>query len=264
MNDLQIVNLEQMDIAMWNFEQLKGELSKALSLYETMVYTDETIKTAKNNKATLAKAKKLIEDKRKEYKARCLAPYEALEPQMKELVSMIEEQRVLIDDVVKDYTERQKQEKEATVRTYYNKKAFVLGELADALYGKILNPKWLNASTAKSKYEEEMQTAINQALQDIHDIKAMESPFITTLLETYVDTLSIEKVKEKQEELVAVTQKAGFSQTSESVVTTSVDVKQKITSDTLQGVTVKIYGNTNQMNQIYDFMKAIGVNYEIQ
>ena len=229
MNDLQIVNLEQMDVAMWNFEQLKGELSKALSLYETMVYTDETIKTAKNNKATLAKAKKLIEEKRKEYKAKCLAPYEALEPQIKELVLMIEEQRVMIDDVVKDYTERQKQEKEAEVRTYYNKKAFVLGELADALYGKILNPKWLNVSTSKSKYQEEMQTAINQALQDIRDIKAMESPFVATLLEKYVDTLSIEEVKAKQEELITVTKKAGFSQTSESALETTVASKKEQT-----------------------------------
>ena len=256
MNDLQIVNLEQMDIAMWNFEQLKGELSKALSFYETMVYTDETIKTAKNNKATLAKAKKLIEDKRKAYKAKCLAPYEALEPQMKELVSMIEEQRVTIDNVVKDYIERQKQEKEAEVRAYYNKKAFVLGELADTLYGKILSPKWLNVSTSKAKYEEEIQVAINSALQDINDIKAMESPFVETLLEKYVDTLSIEQVKAKQEELTIATKKALF--------VTPVVPKQERKSDTVEGVNVKIYATDNQMNQIYDFMKAIGVSYEIQ
>ena len=68
------------------------------------------------------KAKKVIEDCRKAYKAQCLAPYEALEPQVKELVSMIEEQRLLIDETVKEYENRQKQEKEVAVKTYYDKK----------------------------------------------------------------------------------------------------------------------------------------------
>lgn len=56
-----------------------------------------------------------MQDQRKAYKAKCLAPYEALEPQIKEIVGMIEEQRVAIDDVVKDFTERQKAEKEIII-----------------------------------------------------------------------------------------------------------------------------------------------------
>ena len=115
MNELQIVNLEQTDITTWNFAGLKEELSRALSVYKTTVYTDETIKMAKDDKAKLAKAKKIVEDQRKAYKAKCLAPYEALEPQIKEIVGMIEEQRVAIDDVVKDFTERQKAEKEIII-----------------------------------------------------------------------------------------------------------------------------------------------------
>lgn len=139
MNELQIIDLEQTDITTWNFAGLKEELSRALSVYKTTVYTDETIKMAKEDKAKLAKAKKIVEDQRKAYKAKCLAPYEVLEPQIKEIVGMIEEQRVAIDDVVKDFTERQKAEKEEIVRKYYEKKAFVLGDLATPLFEKILD-----------------------------------------------------------------------------------------------------------------------------
>ena len=64
MNELQIVTLEQTDITTWNFAQLKEELGKALSVYKNAVYTDETIKMAKDDKAKLAKAKKIVEDQR--------------------------------------------------------------------------------------------------------------------------------------------------------------------------------------------------------
>ena len=120
MNELQIVALEQNDITTWNFEQIKDNLESALAVYENTVYTDETIKSAKDDKATLAKAKKLIEDRRKAYKEQCLAPYTAIAPKIKELVFMIEEQRLLIDDVVKDYTDRQRVRCLSPLQKYYS------------------------------------------------------------------------------------------------------------------------------------------------
>ena len=99
MAELQVINLEGTEITRWDFALLKSELEQKLELYKTLVYTDDNIKSAKNDRTTLNKAKKVIEDCRKAYKAQCLAPYEALEPQVKELVAMIEEQRLLIDEI---------------------------------------------------------------------------------------------------------------------------------------------------------------------
>lgn len=264
MDELQIVNLEQTEITSWDFDQINEELAKALSVYKGIVYTDESIKSAKEDKATLNKAKKLVEDQRKEYKAKCLAPYGALEPKVKELVAMIEEQRVLIDDVVKDYTERQKQEKEAEVKKYYDKKAFVLGNLAEDLYPKLLDQKWLNASMSKAKYEEGVQMAINNALNDINTIKAMESPFVDTLLEKYVATLSVEDAKAIHQELMDSVNKAGLTRQAAPVEPVPAQPKVEVKSNSEEGVSLNVYASQNQMNQICDFMKAIGVTYKIQ
>ena len=106
MNELQIIKLENTDIIGWNFAMLRAELQSRLDTYAGIIYTDETIKDAKNDRTTLNKVKKVIEDARKAYKARCLAPYDALEPEIKELVDMVEKQRVLIDETVKDYETR--------------------------------------------------------------------------------------------------------------------------------------------------------------
>lgn len=268
MEDLQIVNLENTDIGGWNLALLKTQLEQRLAYYKGMVYTDDSIKSAKDDRTTLNKAKKIIEDARKAYKAKCLEPYEALEPQVKELVDMLETQRGLIDDTVKDYENRQKAEKEAEIRAYYNKKAFVLGEYAETLYDKLLDAKWLNASTTKAKYEEGVQLAINNALSDINAIKAMDSPFVDTLIETYISSLSLEQVKVKNEELTAAHNKAGLSQVPISENVSSVQAvpnqEAKPVTSTDEGTLLRIHATQYQLIQITDFMKAIGVTFETE
>ena len=262
MEKLQLVNLEQKEITSWDFGALKEELSRALSVYKTATYTDDTIKFAKEDKAKLAKTKKILEDQRKAFKAKCMEPYNALEPEIKDLVSMIEEQRVAIDEVVKDYTERKKAEKEKEIRAYYDKKAHVLGDLAAPLYEKILNPKWLNASSRK-KYQEEMQTKINEVSHDIQTLMAQESPFEETVIEKYVATLSVEEAKAKQEELMLAASKAGLCQSKENSPVVP-ETQKEIIIDSEDGILVKMYGSKNQITQMMDFAKAIGVKIVIQ
>ena len=266
MNELSIVGLENTEITSWDFEKIKTELSQALSVYKNMVYTDESIKSAKDDKSVLAKAKKMVEDQRKAYKAKCLAPYNEIELQIKEIVAMIEEHRVLIDEVVKDYTDRQKQEKLTAIKAYYDKKAFVLGVDAERLFERLLDPKWLNASTAKKKYEEEIQLAINKAATDLEAVRKMESPFVDTLIDTYCETCSIEQVQQKQDELQAAYDKAGLSNqmvTEPAQSATKPVISDAMPADTNDGVVIKVYGSKNQLTQVTDFMKAIGVRFEV-
>lgn len=268
MNDLQIIKLENTDISGWNFAMLRGELQSRLDTYAGIIYTDETIKDAKNDRTTLNKVKKVIEDARKAYKARCLAPYDALEPEIKELIDMVEKQRGLIDETVKDYETRQKEAKELEVRKYYDRKAVVLGNLADGLYPKLFDKKWTNATTARAKYEEGIMAAINKAAEDIDAIRSMSSPFVDTLLEVYTETLSMEQVKAKQAELDEAAKKASLTTVEEAAEVLGSPVgaavkAERASANAEDGVAMKIYATQNQMNQITDFMKAIGVRYEL-
>ena len=260
---MQLADLEQTDITAWDFERIKEELAKALSVYETSVYTDETIKLAKEDKAKLAKLKKAVEDQRKAFKAKCLEPYNALEPQVKELVSMIEDQRVAIDDVIKEYTERNKTQKESEIRAYYDKKAHVLGEFAAPLYDKILDPKWLNSSSG-TKYREEMQYKITAVLEDIDKIKSINSPFIDTILKKYIETLSVDEAMAKHEELTVAASKAGLEKQQPQATVSAPVQEQQIVVDGDNGVLVRMYGKQYQIEQVMDFARAIGVRTEIQ
>lgn len=268
MNELQIANFEQTEITTWDFPMIKAELQRRLDTYKNIIYTDESIKDAKNDRATLNKVKKAIDDARKAYKAKCLAPYEALEPQVKELLDLVEGQKNLIEGTIKDFEDRQKEAKEQEIKKYYDRKAFLLGEYADALYPKLFYKTWLNASTTTAKYEEEVQSAINGAVLDINAIKALNSPFVDTLIDVYVDTVSMEQVQAKHKELEDAARKASLTTvgTASAAVGTQIPApieKSQISANAEDGVAIKIYSNQSQMNQIMDFMKAIGVRYEL-
>ena len=83
MQEFQLTDIQSTDITEWNFEQIRSYLTQVLDSGKETVYTDEA--SAKADKSELTRAKKLLEDKRKEYKAKCLAPYEVVEKQIKTL-----------------------------------------------------------------------------------------------------------------------------------------------------------------------------------
>ena len=211
--------------------------------------------------------KDIIEKARKAYKARCLAPYEAVEPKIKELVGMVERQRAPIDEIVKEHESRQKEAKEAEVRKYYDRKAVVLGDLAEELYPKLFDKKWTNASTRRAYYEEGVQAAINKAHDEIEAVKAMASPFTVPLLKVYAETLSMDAVREKNAELTAAVSAAGLTTAEEAAAAAGAAapapaVKEQPPASVEEGVAMRIYASQSDMSQLLDFMKAIGVRYE--
>lgn len=266
MNELQIINLDSTDISTWNFPAIKAELQKYLSEYEGLVYTDETIKDAKKDKAELNKAKKVIEDARKAYKTKCLEPYEAIEPKIKELTGLIEKRRLQIDETVKEYEARQKAAKEKEVREYYDRISGPFGADADRIYQKIFDTRWINATTSTAKYREGVQSAVASVIHGLEEVKALDTPFADTLIDLYLETLSMEAVIQKNDELKAAAGKAGLAGLAEDTETAGAAVKNssnKTTADPADGTVIRIHASQSKIDQICDFMKAIGVDYEI-
>lgn len=264
MNTLPSVYLENTiadtDISQWDFKKLKAELKKGLAVYDGLVYTEENLKEAKKDRATLNKVKTAIETARKEYKKACLKPYEEVESQIKELTEMISQQTNLIEKTLKDYEERKKNDKKAKIKSFYAQKAVTLGDMADSLYESIFNDKWLNASTTEAQYEKEIQLALNECAQDIKQIKQKKSQLEKELLGTYAKTRSLEKVWEKEAELDKVLKQVGAAQ--KSAAPTPVASVNINTVSTDEGVIWKVKGSKSQLIQVTDFMKAIGVEYE--
>ena len=73
------------------FDELKSYLATQLENYKNLAYTEDSLKIAKADKATLNKLKKALDERRKEIKKIYMEPYLAVEAQIKELTAMIDE-----------------------------------------------------------------------------------------------------------------------------------------------------------------------------
>ena len=138
----------------WNYEELKGQLVAALESYKGRIYTESTISEAKKDRANLNKLAAAIDTRRKEMKARYLAPYEEFEAQAVELTGLVKQQAAEIDAQVKAFDEARRAEKQEHIRTMY---AAVMGDLAALVpYERLHNPKWLNVTTSMNAIEAEI------------------------------------------------------------------------------------------------------------
>lgn len=178
----------------FNYEEIKTELASKLQEYESLVYTDEQIKLAKSDKATLNALKKALNDERIRLEREYLKPFSAFKAQVDELIKMIDKPVALIDEKVKDFEARRKQEKRQKIEEYYKgieHPEFVTLEM-------IFDPKWLNASAT----EKVVQTELNIRLVNIkHDIETIESlpDFAFEAMAAYKTNLDInEAIREGQ------------------------------------------------------------------
>lgn len=143
----------------FNFEEMKQELTNKTSMYETMVYTEEQIKDAKNDRASLNKLKNTMNDERKALEKEYMKPFNVFKAQVNEIISIIDKPIQAIDTQIKGYEEKQKQEKLEKIDDYMKQVEANLPEKIRIPF----DPKWLNASVSMKS----VQTAIDDAADKI-------------------------------------------------------------------------------------------------
>lgn len=183
----------------FNFEEIRQEMTARLAKYEGLVYTEENIRDAKTDRASLNKFKDAIEAKRKEVKKQCLAPYEAFEKKIKELTALIDAPVLAIDGQVKAFEQAQKDEKKAQIQAYYDEH---IGRLAALLpFERIFSDKWLN-STAKIKdIFASIDESISKTTSDLQTIDGLKSEFGLQIKDAYLKTLDLSAALREKERL---------------------------------------------------------------
>ena len=147
---------------LFNYEELKRELTEKVSHYETLVYTDDQIKEAKADKAALNKLKKALNDERIRREREYMAPFADFKTKINEIIGIIDKPIAVIDTQVRAYEEQQKEDKLKKIKELCGTLAVPEG----LSFEKIYNPKWLNASTSMKSIAEQMNAAIEKFHQD--------------------------------------------------------------------------------------------------
>lgn len=254
MKDLEVISTEETGNIEWNFEELKQQLQKSISGYTALVYTEDSIKNAKDDRANLNRLKKSIEEKLKGIKKIYMAPYSIVEEQAKELMKIIDEPAKDIDKSIKIFEEREKEAKRKIIREYFNLQSKCLGNLAEMIFSNLLfyNSSWENKSTPVSKHQDEIDKRIAEIATDIKSIQKSGGPEVIALLEEYCTSLSMKKVYEKKTKLDEIRMKCnGEEEFPEYIDATEEGYK-----------VLKISGTEHQMLQILDYMNMLGINVE--
>ena len=172
-----------------NGEELKAWLSEKLTQYNALVVTPETIKAAKDDKAKLSKLRTALEERRKEVKRQCMAPYEDFERKYKELLALIDEPIGKIDTQIKALDEQEQQEKYNRVKDYFGCcMSSSLDVPIDVNFDRILNPKWKNKTIKADTLEKEIWDTLCRIKADVEELNSYYtgSPHYTAIMNTYV------------------------------------------------------------------------------
>lgn len=169
----------------FNADEIKREVAEKVSFYEGLVYTDEQIGEAKKDRAKLRKFVDALEAKRKEVKAECLAPYNAFEKQMKEIVAIVNKPILMIDGQVKAFEDAQKTKKMGEIVELWERQE----KPFDIALESIFNEKWLNATVKMPAVEAEITAKLEQIRSDLATLENLAFSFEST--EVYKSTLNL-------------------------------------------------------------------------
>lgn len=156
----------------FNYEALKAELDGLLDRYRNLLVenTKDGIRAAKEDRANLNKLRDVLEDARKEVKAKCLAPYKQFEEREQTLIAMIEDVTAPLDKQLKAIDEARKQQRLVKLSDDYDAHS---GIAAFMPFEKVVEKTWLNASVTDERAKAAMDAAVSRIKSDIASIQSM-------------------------------------------------------------------------------------------
>lgn len=189
----------------WNYEQLRADLTTALKDYESRVYTEDTIAEAKEDRAKLNKLKKAINDERIAREKEYMQPFNEFKSQAKELCDMIDTASSGIGEQLEAFEQKRLDEKTSHIQTLFNDVASNY-DLPFITLEKVMNDKWLNKATSDKAIVEEITERFEKAIKDLEVIRKMPS-YSFEAEESYKTCLDLNKALEEGEKISEIQQK---------------------------------------------------------
>ena len=204
--ELKVAHYETPQQITFNFEELKNELTERVHVYETIVYDDTQIQQAKAYRADLNRLKKAINDERIRREKEYMEPFNAFKTQINEIVKIIDKPVAVIDEQVKAYENKQKEEKRERISRIFNE------DLREDLttippewlkLEQIWDDRWLNVTVSVGSAKKQIIDRITCIKNDIETLQNLPE-FGFEAVEVYKDTLDINKALNEGQRLADI------------------------------------------------------------
>lgn len=271
----------------WNFEELKAEISAAAQEYETSVYTDDTIKSAKADRAKLNKFVDALNAKRTDIRNQLLKPDEQFGREVKELTGIVQKAIDNIDGQIKDYERRQREEKTQKIRNFYEENIHDLAEYLP--FEKVMRPEYANASTSMKSIKESISALIQKVDEGLAIINETDSKFAGDMKRVFLQTYDIgaalaernrleteernremymeeqrrrkaERDAREQAEAQRIMQAGANAEAASEVPEPQIDAQ--LAEEPVYEMRFCVHGTRDQILRLRDFMKANNISFE--
>ena len=170
--ELRINSYQLPEAISFNFEELKNELQAKTEQYTKLVYTEDNIKTAKEDRADLNRLKKALNDERLRLQREYMKPFEGFKKQVDEIIGIIDRPVLTIDRQIKEYEAIKQDEKKHKIEELFDSLLFPEFVKLDE---KIFNPKWLNASVSMKQIEDSLQETKAEIIRNCQTLATLPS-----------------------------------------------------------------------------------------
>lgn len=282
--ELKINSYQLPEAISFNFEELKNELQVKTEQYTKLVYTDDNIKTAKEDRADLNRLKKALNDERLRLQREYMKPFEGFKKQVDEIIGIIDRPVLAIDRQIKEYEAIKQDEKKQKIEELFESLFFPEFVKLDE---KIFNPKWLNASVSLKQVEDSLRETKEEIIRNCQTLATLPTYSheaviyyqrtldVTGALAKVRELTEIEEAKKKMLANMAEYNKAAneyqekVEQAAEQekpalieVAPVEIPVTEDAPEEEKMWVAFEAYLNKTQAAALRTFFKANGIEYK--
>ena len=163
----------KLPVLAFNFEQLKAWATDIAERYANMVVTEEAVADARRDMADINKAKKAVDDARKEAVKRVSEPIRTFETQIKEVCAIFDKAYSTLGEQVKGFEDKQREAKRKDVE----------GLIIEANLNAFGNPahldipiqdKWLNKTASWKSIRDDLDAIVQRHIEEEKRKAALE------------------------------------------------------------------------------------------
>lgn len=249
----------------FNNKELLEDAQLKLKKYQGIIYDENSISEAKENRAKLRKLETDLNAERLRIKKIYEEPLIKFTSEINEVIGVVNKVTVEIDTQVKDFEKNTKDKKLVELKDYFNS---LIGDLAQFVsYEKIHRENWLILSVSLAKAQKEIEESIEQIRKDLQTIEALNSEDETTLKTYYFRTLRLNDAIIEQKRLSAEKQRILESQVKQEATAPIVEKKaesvaqEPVTEEAIYEISFKVSATSAQLKALSKFLNDNNIKY---
>ena len=180
----------------WNEEEVRKNLDEMLAVYTGMVYTPDSIKRAKEDRAKVNNWDKQLGSALTAAKRLYMKPLEDFQTTIRELQGQCKQVSGAIDEQVKAVENAEKEEKRSSLMLVYRDSIEELESLIP--FEKLFDPKWLNKTVPLSTATKALRQKVENVRSDMDFIRETFGEDAEACIIAYQKSLNLSDAKDER------------------------------------------------------------------